>query len=265
MHYSIINFYLSYLYFKLRIPIDVKKGWITIFIAEILWIINNAFQTKFNVPKTFQVDYVETINGKFYLTPDIISYVTVSPAFERLDSDYLTDLIKIESKNNKVLFIDVGAYFGDYTIKVANKFKNTKEIDIIALEPGTEYLSKSTKDQLTANVKLNNCKNVKIVRTGLGSKSEINKLKIKVVPLDKILPTSAYNKYDVVFIKLDIDDYVLDGLKGLSNAVDKFNNVYLLVEDFVKPKQVVKYLKDHNYKFIIKRTPYNSFWNKKND
>lgn len=264
MNYSKNKFYISYIYYKLRIPLDVYEGRKNILVAELIWLINNIFKKKHEIPKVFKKNYFITKFGKFYITPDVISMITVSPAFERLDTDRLENMIAKELSNKKrVLVIDIGAYFGDYCIRIGNKFSRNKNLQIIAFEPGTEYLSSSTLEQLKKNIKVNNLKNVKIYSFGIGSKSGKNKIGILTKPLDSVLK-SEYNKYDSVFIKLDIDDFVIDGLMGIQKSVDKFKNVTLLVEDFVKQKETVNYLKKNNYDLTVKLTPYNSFWIKKN-
>ena len=266
MKYSKTYFYLSYLYYKLRIPLDVKKGWVEVMAAEIIWFINNLFKKKFKLSGIFERGYFETINGKFYVTPDIISIITLSPAFERLDSDELINLVQKKINESKsILIVDIGAYFGDYTVKLGNRFKKDKKVKIYAFEPGTEYLSSQTLDQLKKNIKVNRLTNVKIFNFGIGSKKEKNKLGISVRPLHLAVNKNDYFKYDVVFVKLDIDDYVIDGLFGIQKAVENFKEVYLLVEDFVKPKETLYFLEKHNYKFITKLTPYNSFWVKHNE
>jgi len=262
MQYSKLRFYLSYIYYKIRIPIDVKKNSSSIFVAEVIWILNNLFKKKYEIPNKFKKEYYETKFGKFNVTPDVISLVTVSPAFERLDTDKLGNLINSElKKNKKVLFIDIGAYFGDYTVRFGNQFKRNKNFRIICFEPGTEYLSVSTLSQLKKNIQLNKLNNIKIFSFGIGSKIEKNEIGIQTKPLDSVF-RKEYLKYDVVFIKLDIDDFVIDGLKGIQKAVNNFGEVYLLVEDFVKPKETLSYLKKNKYKFMYKLTPYNSFWHK---
>ena len=103
-------------------------------------------------------------------------------------------------------------------------------------------------------------KNIKIYEFGIGSKTGKNQIGILTRPLDSVLKNNV--EYDSIFIKLDIDDFVIDGLIGIQIAVDRFENVILLVEDFVKPGETLKYLKDNKYKFVAKLTPYNSFWSK---
>jgi hypothetical protein len=65
-------------------------------------------------------------------------------------------------------------------------------------------------------------------------------------------------KYDHVYIKVDVDDNALDVLKGINKAVSSMKKATLLVEDFVDARSV-DFLED-NYRFIGKKTVYNSFW-----
>lgn len=265
MRYSKLNFYSHYLIFKLLTLYEVKKGKLNIFGAEIIWLFNKITKQNFKLPSTLHTNFIETKFGKFQLTPDLLSFITVSPAFERLDTDNLEKLIESELKKGKVLFIDIGAYFGDYSVRIGNRFKKNKDLLIYAFEPGTEYLSASTLDQLKKNIKNNKIKNIKIFEIGIGPDKKANQIGVRTKPLNNFISKSDYEKFDTVIIKLDIDDFVIDGLKAIEDSVAKFRKTYLLVEDFVKPRETLNYLKSHDYKFISKQTPYNSFWMKKND
>lgn len=255
-----LYFLISYIYYSLKVPFEVRRGKVPAITAQVLWVLNRL-GFNFSLPKILSSDYFETKFGKFFVTPDLISTYAVSPSFERLEMERLFGMIKSEAKNKKrILFIDIGAFFGLYTIAVGNKFKNYKLIDIVTFEPGTEYLSDSTLEILQRNIKINSLKKVTVNKYGIGSKNGKNSYGIATKPLDKFLNTRDFSKYDVVFIKLDIDDFVIDGLKGIQESVANFHNVYLLVEDFVKPKLVFPFLAKHGYKLIDKSTPYNSFW-----
>lgn len=261
MNYSKIRFYLSYIYYKIKIVVDVKNGKLNIAFAEIIWILNKILKTDFDLPNFLKRARYETIFGKFNITPDLISTITASPAFERKDIEYLIKLVRENNKMNPIFF-DIGANFGLYTVIMGNRFKKMK---IYAFEPGTEYLSLPAFGLLERNVKYNRLKNVKLFNYGIGSKSGKNSLGILTKRLDAALSADLYKKHAVAIIKLDIDDFVVDGLRGIDGVTVKFGKTYLLVEDFVKPKETVSYLKNHKYKFIAKLTPYNSFWMKKNE
>jgi len=260
-----ILFFFSYVFYILIIPLEVKQGKIKILISEAFWLLGRIFKFNFRLPKFLFSNYYETIFGKFYISPDLLSTIAVSPVFERLDVNYLVNLLKSNLKNNKrILFLDIGAYFGLYSVIVGNTFSRFKKLDIIAFEPGTDYLSASTVNLLKKNIKINNLNNIKIKTIGIGSRNTTNKLGIQINTLDSILGINYLNKYDVVVIKMDIDDFVVDGIKGIINSVNKSKKTYLFIEDFVKRKSVVNILKEYGFNFICKLTEYNSFWVKQN-
>lgn len=267
-NYSFVNktfFSVSYAFYIFLIPFEVKKGKINILFAQVFWLLSRIFKFNFNIPKFFLLNYYETVFGKFYVSPDLLSTIAVSPVFERLDVNYLLKLLKKSlNKNKKVLFIDIGAYFGLYSVIVGNRFKHYSRIDIVAFEPGTEYLSAPTVKLLKRNIQINKLKNVKIKTIGVGSKKTKNKIGIKTDTLDSVLGQGYSKKYDEVFIKMDIDDFVVDGIKGIIKFVNNSDTTYLFVEDFVKRKPTVKLLEEYGFSFICKLTEYNSFWIKEN-
>lgn len=253
-----LNFFFFYFWYRVLIPLEVKKGKIAIIYAEIIWIVNHIMKIHVSFPKQFSRDYIITKYGKFYIPPDLISTITVSPAFERLDIEYLLRIIKQETKKRKkVLFMDIGANFGLYTILVARKFRNTH---VLSFEPDTKYITIPTFNILKRNIIENNLHNVKVFKKGIGTKKGVNTAGIRVSKLDKIIGKNYLTKYDCVFIKLDIDEFVLDGLYGIKDALPPNVRTYLLVEDFIKPKEIKKWLEKNNFHFLKKLTPYNSFW-----
>ncbi len=247
---SKIRFYTSYIWFKLVLFKDVKKGTARLYFAEIIWIINQFFLTKITLPNWFLTDYFVTKFGKFYIEPDLVSTIAISPAFEREDINYLLSLIRREvSKKKKILFLDIGANIGLYTIVVGNAFKD--KIESIAFEPGTSYLSIPSYNLLKKNLAKNNLKNIKIFKMGIGSTNSknINKDGFTSKTLDNVLGVKFFAKYDHVFIKLDVDDYVVDALRGVLKCVESGKKTTLLVEDFVDPK-CIKVLEKSGWTFL---------------
>lgn len=256
-----LRFYIFYLYYKIILFRDVRKGLLSIYFAELIWLINMLFKSSFTLPHSFEKEYLETKYGKFFISPDLLSIIIISPAFEREDINYL--LKKIENslrKKKKVLFLDIGAYVGLYSVLVGNKFKRYKNLDIVAFEPGTDYLSEPTLKLLKKNIQINKVKNIKIKNIGVGSSNKKNKGNFQVDTLVGILGVNFSLKYDEVFIKLDIDDYVMEGLVGIMDFVNRSKKVNLFVEDFVERKKIVKFLEKNNFDFDRKLTEYNSFW-----
>lgn len=261
--YNKLFFYLSYFYYKFFIFREVKKGRGTLYLAEIIWMIGRFIKPASNVNKNNFLTYCETKFGKFHINPDLLTNIAVSPGFERLDINYLLKIMEKDVKaQNKILFIDIGAYFGLYTILIGNAFRRYKKLDIISFEPGTEYLSFPTLDLLKMNISENHLKNVRLFALGLGSQNSKNadNRGIKTKKLDSIFESKFANKYDKVYIKLDVDGSEIDVLEGATEFISNTKNITLLIEDFVKFKKVTNYLKKNDFTFIAKRTPYNSFW-----
>lgn len=257
---SKMRFYASYLWYKLVLFRDVKKGTTRIYVAELIWVINQFFLTKIALPDWFKTDYFVTKFGKFYIEPDLVSTIAISPAFEREDISYLMSLIRKEVvKKKKILFIDIGANIGLYSIIVGNAFKD--KIKTIAFEPGTSYLSTPSYELLKKNIKKNNLTNITLHKIGIGSTNSKNPNKegFYTKTLSAVIGKDYFRKFDTVFIKLDVDDYVVDALAGIQECVDSGKNTILLIEDFVDRK-CIKILQKNHWQFISKRSTYNSFW-----
>src|SRR4030043_2211687 len=89
-----------------------------------------------NILRPLWVPYVETKSGRFNIRPQFNDMTIVSPAFERTDINYLIRQIRKDlTRRSKVLFIDVGADFGIYTVTIGNHFKNEEHFRLIAIEP----------------------------------------------------------------------------------------------------------------------------------
>lgn len=261
--FQIIAFYCRYAFYKAILFKNVKKGLFTLYVAETIWLINHIFGTELLLPDKIKRNYFETRYGKFYIHPDLLSTVAISPAFERDDINYLIKIIERSIKNNKkILFLDIGAYVGLYSVLIGNRFKKYKNLNIIAFEPSTNYLSEPTLEILRKNIKINKIKNIKLMNIGIGSKSGMNQGGIKTNTLSEILGGKYSQNYDEIYIKLDIDDFVMDGLEGIMDFVNSSRKTYLFIEDFIERKKVVKFLKKNKFTFENKLTEYNSFWYK---
>ncbi len=261
---SIFKFYFFYLFYKLLIPFEVKKGKINIIVAEFIWVSSKLFRFKPFLFKNFTSNYYETKFGKFYINPDLISTIAASPSFERKEIEILLKMIESDVSNNKkILFIDVGAFFGLYTVLVGNRYKKYKNLDIMSFEPDTFYLSDATFNLIKKNIKVNNIKNSKLYHFGLGSinSNKKNKKGIITKKLDTVLTKKILVKYDSVYIKIDVDGSEKDVLLGAKSSIKNAKEITLLIEDFVD-QRIVKYL-SKDFEFISKPSSYNSFWKKK--
>lgn len=257
-----ILFYSYFLYNKLLLPFNVKKGKWSLFVAELFWTVSVLLRKNINPP--FLLDsYYETMWGKFHVNNDLQSIITVSPTFEKMDIEFLIELIsKDVAKKSKVLFIDVGAHVGVYSIALGNKFKRKNNFSIIAFEPNANNFFEGNYSLLLRNLKLNDIKNIKVYKKGLGDKKtdKINKFGILTERLDDILGSSFSSKYDSIYIKLDIEGFEESALRGAAKFIENAKKITFIVEDSINVR-VVKFL-SKNARFVVKLTPYNSFWEK---
>lgn len=256
-----ILFYCNYFFDKLVIFKDVKEGACSIYLAEVIWVISQLLKKKNNLYKEmrFLSRHYETDQGKFYIHPDIMNVVIVSPAFEKDDVKFLISEMQKEVRNKRsILFVDIGASFGKYSITIGNHFKKNKNVKIVAFEPNIADFSQNVFSLLKKNTILNGIKNIKLFNIGLGSKESVGK-SFEIKRLDNIFKSPELKKIDSIFIKLDIDGGEIDVLMGAEKILKMGIRTFLLIEDFVNPKNI-KYLEKNNFKFIRKDSPYNSFW-----
>ena len=80
------------------------------------------------------------------------------------DKDYI-EMILNQIKNDDTIFIDIGSNYGAYSIPIA-KFKN--KIHLYCFDPSEKALN-----QLKDNIKLNDIKNIKYFKVGIGEKKKI--------------------------------------------------------------------------------------------
>ncbi|MEN3045040.1 MAG: FkbM family methyltransferase [Candidatus Hydrothermales bacterium] len=271
-----ILFYISYIFYKLMIIVEVKKPKIKMFIYELVYSFYKIIDYKKNFPYFFNDELIISKFGKFKIrkrTPDAAS---VSPAYERRDINFLIKKIKENlKKNKKILFIDIGADIGYYSILIGNKFKG--KIKIFSFEPVPYNF-----ELLEQNIKINNLTEIikpfnfalsdseenltiNYSQTSPGESSIVNiphgskKITIKTKRLDEVIKNDIKN-FDVIFIKIDVEGFEERVLKGAEKIL-KINSkeIILLVEDFINPS-IKEFLKKSGFKFLCKLTSYNSFW-----
>jgi hypothetical protein len=248
----------------LLIPFEVKIGKTELILTELNWVLSKFF--KFKPSLVGRRSYYETRFGKFFINPDLKSTITISPSFERREINILLQLIKSDLKaKKKILFIDIGAFYGLYTVVVANEFKKNRNLEIVAFEPDTNYLSRPTFAHLKKNIKTNGIRIVRLYHLGLGSKNTSipNKVGVKTKKLDTILSSKYAKKFDRIYFKIDVDGYEKSVLEGASNFIRSADSITLLIEDFVDHR-IIKYLAK-DFEFLEKPSLYNSFWIKNNE
>jgi FkbM family methyltransferase len=266
MRYSKLRYYLLFLYYKIRIVIDCRSGMGRLLFAEFLHICNYLFHTNYEMPGRDQIRTIETIFGRYKFIGDYYGYSIISPAFERPDKEFLIDWMKQSLKQNKnVLYLDVGAFVGDYSVGIL-KFVKSKRLTTLVFEPDHDYYRLCLE-----NFRLNNVKNCKVYNVGLSDKNTTvsalrfptipssQKLTFKLQKLDSLLSAAFYKKFDEIFIKIDIEGHEEETFAGATNLMKFGKKIHLMIEDCVNPV-ILRYLEDHGFRFVQKITPYDSFW-----
>lgn len=272
IRWSKTKFYVLHIYYISRIFMDSSTNVFRQYYSKIFKTLNAFLNTTLEMPGGSKVETTKTIHGTFQFIGDLYGYSIVSPAFERQDLNRLTEMIaKSITHNKKVLFLDIGANVGIYSISLSNKIVTNKNFRIVAFEPDPVYFSLFKK-----NIRLNNVKNCDVYKIALGdvntkititrepkiNNSKYNpKILFTIRTLDSMIKNSYYRSFDEVFIKIDVDGgnelKVLEGSKKLLHDCKK---VIILLEDFVSPLTIYRYLQKNDFKFLEKNTLYNSFW-----
>jgi FkbM family methyltransferase len=173
-----------------------------------------------------------------------------------------------------VLFLDVGADVGTYSVTVGNMLRGAGDLAVLAFEP-----SASSHRLLQQNVTANHLDGVVSIRKlalGDGSitaatlrfdptepggtaleSADGDGEQVRVSTIDAELADAPTP--DVLVLKLDVEGSETAVLHGAATTLAAANEVLLLVEDFVDDR-IVAELERSGWSFAEKLTPYNSFW-----
>lgn len=166
-------------------------------------------------------------------------------------------------------FIDGGAYIGDSAL-IFEKYFHPKKI--YAFEPELENYN-----LMLNTIKLNNLKNVIPIRKGLGEKEERLKIiskgscsyisyrgekSINITTIDNLV---FKNNLSIGLIKLDIEGFELNALKGAEKTIKEFKPVLLISiyhngKEFFETINFIQKI-NSNYRCIIRKiNPSNPFF-----
>jgi FkbM family methyltransferase len=187
--------------------------------------------------------------------------------YEEKQIKFLSDWIE---KNKPEIFIDIGANFGVYSLRISKLFKMLK---IIAFEPVL-----TTFNKLKMNIKINNLgEKIKTYNVGLSNTNGLKKMiaqkkngYIKSGGFSFNIPKKIDNNHSVqyyksirgdkilklqnkkVVLKIDVEGYESKVLLGMKNLL-KNNKILLQIETFDNNfKKVNKLLEKNKFKFVDK-------------
>ena len=182
------------------------------------------------------------------------------------------DFIKKNINYKKTLFIDCGSNYGSYSIPIASFNKNC---DVYAFDA-----SRSVQKTFLYNLKLNNFRNIKYHNLAIGQENKIvifhediynniinstgsgfivNKVKnknldykIKMIRLDNFFNSEKLKKYELCFIKIDLEGHDIKAIYGSLNIIKKIKTIIMfefskmiLKNNFVE-KNFITFLKKNN-------------------
>jgi len=178
--------------------------------------------------------------------------------FEKRELDVLKNFLKQKLRDFETC-LDIGANIGNHSLFFSNIFTQ-----VVSFEPND-----STFKVLAINSNLAN--NIRAVNVGLGSKnatldafvdplniggaavsdsSEAN-IQFKIVALDEYLkenPTSS-----ISFIKMDVEGYELEALKGASETLEKYQPILALElhvkKERLQSESILGFLQEKDYKY----------------
>jgi FkbM family methyltransferase len=188
------------------------------------------------------------------------------------DFEIINKICKMYNLDDKILFFDIGANIGSYSLAIANNYKNSK---CYGFEPVQKYLK-----QFSDNIKLNQKKNIIISNncisdsnlekidffvskelpggSGLNNnlfsfhpkiknKNDFYKISCKSMKLDEFEKKEKLNEYKNILIKIDVEGAEKKVLIGGQNLIIKFKpDILVEIEErnFEKENNVIQNLKN---------------------
>lgn len=277
-----LYFYAEYVWAKfVLLWFDVKRPRFQLFLYELLYSAGRPFKASLpDFPSLFRATEVCTVHGRFRIRANTMDLVCASPAFERSDLRRMVAAASGLARSGRhVLFLDVGADFGTYTVAVGNAVKRSGgAIRIVAFEPAA-----SSSDLLRHNVTQNGLDGIAEVRqvalweedaedtlllfsasspgsSGLMDDAGRRQAVAERVATRRLDSVLADTHADVVLMKLDVEGAEVNVLKGAADLLRRSESI-LMVEDFVDAA-IVRWLRENGWKRLGKFTPYNSWWHR---
>lgn len=273
-----VCFLASYFFYKLILPLEVKRPRFKMWIYEALYTVCKFANYRANMRYPFKDGEVLTRFGQFRIREGTADAANVSPAFERRDVNFLCHLLRRLTKQKaRILFLDIGSDIGKYAVLVGRQFP---ALDILCFEPVPASVA-----LLRANLKLNGLADERVAihpcalldrdtpayamcldqvdpgssRARRTTDAETHVFTCEAKRLDDLLTADRLASYDALVFKIDVEGAETCVLKGAQACLRSSAEKYLLVEDFID-RSIVDYLQHQGAEFLAKRTDYNSWW-----
>lgn len=213
--------------------------------------------------KELKPDYVEIFGNKIFLDKkDSMNLSIIGSDYEKLTTDY----IRKEVKEGDII-IDVGANIGLYTMLFANLVGKSGKV--FAFEP-----EKNNFELLTKNIEVNGYQNIIAINQAISNKMgrlnlnitenssamhylsekqlEENAVSVDVNTLDEYFRNL---KYKIKLCKMDVEGSEMLALKGMSEIIEKTNNLQLIIEfnletmerGGIRPNEFIEFLKNKKF------------------
>lgn len=274
-----LRFLLSYFWYKLQLPCEVKSPRLRFCLYEAMYTLCKFFEYQACLAYPFHDSRIQTRFGLFTFQRGTADAASISPAYERGDINYLLKLIRQSvTQQRRVLFLDVGADIGMFTVTVLNA--SPPQVAVAAFEPISRSFA-----LIQENLQINghtNSERVRLFPVAVGdvaggkvhlhfdatvpgssglirSPSSHQTVEIETQTLDALVLDWARD-FDDVIIKIDVEGMEVNVLRGANQLLARGGKTYILVEDFLERK-VIDYLAGQpNIRFLTKFTDYNSWW-----
>lgn len=255
--------------FSEKFYIEIVKFYV-IFFQKIAILIQNPKDRirllKFKKPFFYNV-FFKNINFDILINKNngmVDNEIFLQGAYEKKTLNLFFEEVKLGD-----VFVDIGANIGQHSLFASYLVGENGKV--IAFEP-----LQSIYNQFNKSIEKNNLKNIVVYNNGCGSKEEIIPIystkenmgsssvlyspdkkkngEIKIIIPDNILK----NEDRIDFIKIDVEGYELEVLKGLEKTIKKFHPkifieyspYYYELKDKNINKEIIDFLLDNHYKII---------------
>jgi len=202
-------------------------------------------------------DFVIINNNKMFLDPFDSLRLSINGVYEEFE----TDIVKKIIKTGDVVF-DIGANIGYYTLIFAKLVSNSGVVFSFEPEPTNyELLKKNVTINEHTNVKLyskavsnlNQTQKLFLDKKNKGGHSLIDKIDDREsIAIESIRIDDHFKNKKIDFIKIDIEGFEFEAIKGMSELLKKLSTVkimtefnpYLLEKSEIQPEEYLKLLKN---------------------